>query len=339
MNFRRFFTAGAALLASALWLTPRPRLSQAPHGRYLAGHTPRADEQTRDLGPESASGTLSLTLWLRSPLDDAAADRMVAQLYDRTSPNFHHWLTQAQADAALAPTAAQVATVRQYLAQRRLKVTASDPSGYYMKVEGTVRDVQNAFGGQIHRFSRHGNTYHANTGDPWLEEPAASLIVAIDGMAEHRMRPHSARAVDPGTGEAYPAAPLAAGPEGAFFAAQCFRPPEPHTFETNGGLPSATYSGNRYGADITNSPPNLPPCGYQPSELQTAYGLTAMYASGFDGTGQSVVIVDAIGSPTIAQDAALFSSVYGLPALTAGNFNIYFPGGQPPAPDSGWATE
>jgi subtilase family serine protease len=37
-----------------------------------------------------------------------------------------------------------------------------------------------------------------------------------------------------------------------------------------------------------------------------------VYQAGFDGTGETIVITDAYGSPTIAQDAALFSQVYGL---------------------------
>jgi subtilase family serine protease len=79
---------------------------------------------------------------------------------------------------------------------------------------------------------------------------------------------------------------------------------------------TATYMGNRYGADITNNmPPHLPPQGYSPSEVRTAYGLNAVYSAGFDGTGETIVITDAFGSSTIAQDAALFSLVYGLPPV------------------------
>src|SRR5205823_3663827 len=75
------------------------------------------------------------------------------------------------------------------------------------------------------------------------------------------------------------------------------------------------------------------------SELQTAYGLSPLYASGLDGAGQTVVIVDAIGSPTIAADAETFSQVYGLPDLTGANFRVYFPRGRPSTSDQGWASE
>jgi subtilase family serine protease len=90
----------------------------------------------------------------------------------------------------------------------------------------------------------------------------------------------------------------------------------------------AHYTGTRYGDNIANGQPNLPPCGYDAPQIDTAYGLTSLYSSGLDGTGQTVDIVDAYGSDTITSDANIFASLNGLPALVPGtNFNIYYPGG------------
>jgi subtilase family serine protease len=115
----------------------------------------------------------------------------------------------------------------------------------------------------------------------------------------------------------------------------------------SGGGNTATYTGNRYGADITNTAlGHLASCGYQPSEVQTAYNFNPLYAAGLDGTGQTVVITDAFGSPAIQQDAELFSQVYGLPDLTSSNFQILrAPGAlnHPPTKKfgnpAGWADE
>ncbi len=75
---------------------------------------------------------------------------------------------------------------------------------------------------------------------------------------------------------------------------------------------------------------------YTPSEMRTAYNVPAAY----DGSGQTIVIIDAYGSPTIQQDLAYFDRVMGLPDPT---LNIIYPSG-PPAPYdpktmSGWAGE
>jgi subtilase family serine protease len=49
---------------------------------------------------------------------------------------------------------------------------------------------------------------------------------------------------------------------------------------------------------------------YSPAFVKTAYN----FPNNLDGTGQTIVIVDAFGSPTIASDLALFDTVFSLPA-------------------------
>src|SRR5258708_24664175 len=146
-------------------------------------------------------------------------------------------------------------------------------------------------------------------------------------------------------GSSVPSIPVNVSSNGGFFESQCFRAPETQTF--TGGGNTATYTGNRYGADITNNTlGHLPPCGYQPSEMQTAYNMTPLYSAGWDGTGQTIVITDAFGSPTIQTDAEVFSQIYGLPDLTPSNFQVlrapgavHNPGAGHFGGSAGWRTE
>ncbi len=55
------------------------------------------------------------------------------------------------------------------------------------------------------------------------------------------------------------------------------------------------------------------PC-YSPQEIQHAYGLDSLLARGDTGAGQSIVIIDSYGSPTLAGDLATFDQDFGLPA-------------------------
>jgi subtilase family serine protease len=74
---------------------------------------------------------------------------------------------------------------------------------------------------------------------------------------------------------------------------------------------------------VTNSAPQPPtdaycrsnfgfPC-YGPQEMQTAYGLAPALSAGYTGAGQTIVIVDSFGSPTIENDLKTFDAGYGLP--------------------------
>ena len=54
------------------------------------------------------------------------------------------------------------------------------------------------------------------------------------------------------------------------------------------------------------------PC-YSPQEMRNAYGLGPLLQDGYDGAGQTIIIIDSFGSPTLASDLATFDAGYGLP--------------------------
>jgi subtilase family serine protease len=83
------------------------------------------------------------------------------------------------------------------------------------------------------------------------------------------------------------------------------------------------------------------PC-YQPFQLKRAYDLAPLYAKGVDGNGQTIIIVDAYGSPTIGTDLAVFDKAFHLPAPPS--LTVIQPAGPVPPykPNSnreGWAGE
>ncbi len=70
---------------------------------------------------------------------------------------------------------------------------------------------------------------------------------------------------------------------------------------------------------------------YTPQQMRAAYGLTSLYESGKRGQGQTVVIIDSYGSPTLQQDVATFDQQFNLPAV---NLQVLSPLGTVPF-DSG----
>jgi subtilase family serine protease len=84
------------------------------------------------------------------------------------------------------------------------------------------------------------------------------------------------------------------------------------------------------------------PSGYGPSDLQSAYGLTAASAS--NGSGETIAIVDAYNDPNAEADLAKYRSYYGLPACTTANgcFKKVSQTGSTtslPRSDAGWSEE
>jgi len=85
------------------------------------------------------------------------------------------------------------------------------------------------------------------------------------------------------------------------------------------------------------------PC-YVPGQIQTAYNEQPLFNSGITGAGQTIVIVDSFGSPTVEADLAVFDAEFNLPAPPS--FKIIHPAGPIPAfdptdanGDVGWAEE
>jgi subtilase family serine protease len=100
------------------------------------------------------------------------------------------------------------------------------------------------------------------------------------------------------------------------------------------------------------SPPTTPEClaqsggkqaCYDPAQLRVAYDLAPLYAKGVEGQHETIVIVDAYGSPTITSDLATFDAAFSLPAPPS--FKILRPRGPiPPYRTTGkdrfgWASE
>jgi len=108
--------------------------------------------------------------------------------------------------------------------------------------------------------------------------------------------------------------------------------------------PGITHVGSRSGG-----PPTTVSCErtyhiacYSPLQLQIAYGLPALLARGITGRGQTIVIVDSFGSPTVRRDLRVFDAAFRLPAPPA--LTVIQPAGRVPPyrPTSGrvgWAGE
>lgn len=89
---------------------------------------------------------------------------------------------------------------------------------------------------------------------------------------------------------------------------------------------------------------------YDPSYLQSAYGIASAAAAYGGGAGQIVAIIDAFDDPNVASDLAAYRAYFGLPACPAGTVSagatgcvfekVNQAGGTSyPSPDSGWSTE
>jgi subtilase family serine protease len=298
-----------------------------------------------DLGPVNAASPIEITLWMKLH-DQQGLDALVAAQQAGKAG----YLSSEQVRAQHAPSQAEVAKVADFLKAQGFTVTGFGQDNLFVKATATVARVESAFNVELHQYNLGSRTFRASSRRATLPPALVPLVTGVSGLSDLAPEPQVARRVpkkaigsinrqtDAEGMRAQPL-PLNAQSNGLFFSAQCFYPPTEVDFSDPANGITAHYQGNRYGAPITNGPPNASPCGYQPSEIQTAYNLTPLYHDGLTGKGTTVAIVDAYGSTTIAYDLAAFSQFMGLPPAdltiigtpTESNFST--------DDNAGWAAE
>src|ERR1700733_9519467 len=269
------------------------------NSQVTADSRSRMLSNAENLGAEDLSKQITVTVWLKHH-NQAGFDELVRQMYDKSSSNYHRFLTLEQYHANFAPTAQEAAVVRDFLAARNLTISSADKNNHYISAQGRVADVQDAFKVQINRFKINGEIHRATLTEPAIEGPASTLVAAVQGLNDLRYQSYARRPINPDTGGPAKGILLksaGAGSNGLFFTSDCFGGPVTETFTTPAGGPQ---------------------CGYDSADMQAIYGLPTVYANGFAGTGQTIVIVDAFGSNTILGDANTFSRLNKLPELKTG---------------------
>jgi subtilase family serine protease len=305
----------AGLFVVALTLIACVLPAAAANGGIIHNNTPSYVSSAKFLGAEDPNKTIEVSIWL-NPHNKAGLDQLYHDLYDKNSPVYRQWLKSADIALHFAPTAAEAKTVQEFFESHNLKVVSIGPKNFYVRARGTVGDIQSAFHVQLNNYELNGETIRSNDRDPYVDGDAAALVHSIAGLdSGHYTHPLVQRNTFK-NGKALPESKVTAG-SNTFFTNVCFPGTTTQSYTTGGTFPKATYSGNAYGTSSTQ-----PGCGYTPAEIQTAYGLTGLYNSGYNGAGQTVVIVDWCGSLTIRADANVFSKKFGLPALTTSNFSI-----------------
>ncbi len=123
----------------------------------------------------------------RSPEQDAALDSFIAELNDRTSPNYHKWLNSEQFAAHFGVAKADVDTVSAWLKSQGFTVHGTQTNGMVMDFGGTAGLVRQAFHTEIHNLNVKGVSHFANMTDPRI--PAALEAVVAGVVSMHNFHP------------------------------------------------------------------------------------------------------------------------------------------------------
>jgi Pro-kumamolisin, activation domain/Bacterial Ig-like domain (group 3) len=230
-----------------------------------------------DRGPVADSEPASrMSLLLqRSPDQETALRQLLEQQQDKTSPNYHKWLTPDQFGKQYGPADADIQAVTDWLTLQGftgIKVSAGRTT---IEFSGNVGQVRNAFQTEIHHFFVNDKMHVANVSDPQI--PAALAPVVAGVVSLHDFRP-KAQVHQLGT----------------------FR----KTKATGEVTPLFTFAGCGGKSPV--------PCyAVGPGDFQKIYNVPYVPGTS-DGTGVTIAIVQ--DSNINVADVTSFRSLFGLPA-------------------------
>ncbi len=294
-----------------------------------------------DRGPVAAEREQTLTIFLKIP-NQAAFDAAVNERYDPESANYHKWFTDADF-AKYAPSTAALKTVRDELTKQGLTVVSVDPQNFSIRVRGNTSTVEKAFQTELHTFSYKQTTFQAHIRDAQLPGAAGELVDTVVGLERHQVLPQLAVAKNPKTNLPLAKKKITKPADiGSTLLGEINGTPTTAatlaTYTTPGAsLPIGVYYGTTYNQNPTKV------ISYAPAVLQSQYGLKPLIAQGYDGTGQTIALVEAYGYDAAQSDANAAAKAWGLPALTSANFSVIYPEGKPlnseAADLTGWTGE
>lgn len=144
-----------------------------------------------DLGPAAPDTRLvGMSLRFTMTADQSAAlDQLLADQQNPASPSYHQWLTPTQFGAQFGLSSADIAKVTAWLSSQGLIVTGVANGGTFVTFDGTVAQVQAAFGTSIHNLSINGEAHFANITNPHVPSAFAGVVGAVTGLHNFRPKP------------------------------------------------------------------------------------------------------------------------------------------------------
>jgi subtilase family serine protease len=278
-----FLSISALLLTSAAQTAHiQPRITQAVDDNNLIPltgnvHPLARAEFDRGAAPASLPMNRMLLVLQHSPEQEAAVNKLLDGQQDKSSPNYHHWLTPQQFGEQYEPAAEDIQTVTTWLQGHGFTVARLSNGQHVIEFSGTAGQVQEAFHTAIHKYAVNGEEHWANASDPML--PAALAPVVAGLVSLHN----------------FPSHPMS-------HVAGTFRRIKGHS-ELKALQALFTFPSNSPFAGFF---------GLGPADFATIYNVQPLWKAGIDGTGQSIAIVQE--SNINIQDVRNFRNLFGLPA-------------------------
>jgi subtilase family serine protease len=254
----------------------------------LSGNTtPAALEPDYDRG--AVADTLRydhlLLVLKRAPETEAALVKLIDEIHDPHSANFHHWLTPQQLGEQFGAAPEDRAIIEGWLQSHGFSINRIYNNGLLIDFAGTAAQIRETFHTEIHNLVLpNGERHIANMSDPEIPAAFASAVEGIATLHDFGPRPHLRQL-------------------GAVSYNSATQKWQPHF--------TITGQGQTFHA-------------VAPYDFNTIYNVLPLWKRGFTGKGVTVALVED-SNLLHASDWYSFRDTFGLKGFKAGNFRQIYP--------------
>jgi uncharacterized protein YxeA len=181
--------------ARAQTATADARSTSAERQIRLGGHTPRKvkDGTAMRLDHYDPHQKLRLAIFV-TPRDLAGQEKLLAELQDKKSPNFHKWLTADEWNARFGPRVEDEQAVVDWVKGAGLTVTNRFANRMIVDVEAESGTIEQALNVTINHYKVGDEVDFSNDRDPSIPQHLSGIVGGIFGLTSiERLKPADSR--------------------------------------------------------------------------------------------------------------------------------------------------
>ena len=207
------------------------------------------------------------------PEQESELQNLLEGQQDRTSPNYHRWLTPDEFGEKFGPSQQDLDQVEAWLKRQGLSVGEVPKGRRWLEISGTAQQIEVAFRTSMERYRVRGQVHLANSTDISIPAALSPVVRGVVSLHDFFRQPLISRSYQ-----------VRRGSTGAL------TPVDP-SFTTNTPNGVAHY--------------------LAPGDFAKIYNVTPLQQDGFDGTGQTIAV--AARANVWLSDIELFRQIFNLP--------------------------
>jgi subtilase family serine protease len=181
-------------LVSFAQAAPQNRIVQAiDNARFVPLHgsahslAPEFDRGPVDPGMQMQFVTINFK---KSAAQQKALNLLLSQQQDRTSANYHKWLTPEEYADRFSMSPADIDKVSAWLTSQGFTVGHVARGRTRISFSGSAAQIESVFHSEIHQYEVNGERHYANSSEISLPAALADVVLGFTGFNDFRPKPH-----------------------------------------------------------------------------------------------------------------------------------------------------